>query len=47
MPGAKVSTFNFQQVDVFASQPLGGNPLAVVIDADHLDDDKMAALPID
>ncbi len=43
MPGAKVSTFNFQQVDVFASQPLGGNPLAVVIDADHLDDDKMAA----
>ncbi|MCO7727614.1 PhzF family phenazine biosynthesis protein [Brucella intermedia] len=36
-------TFKFQQVDVFASRPLGGNPLAVVVDADSLDDARMAA----
>ncbi|MFC5437192.1 PhzF family phenazine biosynthesis protein [Rhodanobacter umsongensis] len=33
----------FQQVDVFSSQPLGGNPLAVVIGADALDEAQMAA----
>ncbi len=41
--GPTVDTFSFQQVDVFASRPLGGNPLAVVIDADRLDEGKMAA----
>ena len=36
-------TFDFKQVDVFASEPLKGNPLAVVIAADGLPDDRMAA----
>jgi PhzF family phenazine biosynthesis protein len=31
----------FTQVDVFSEAPLGGNPLAVVIDADGLDDAAM------
>jgi len=43
MLGSKDFTFKFQQVDVFASRPLGGNPLAVVVDADSLDDARMAA----
>jgi PhzF family phenazine biosynthesis protein len=34
----------FQQVDVFTAVPLRGNPLAVVVDADGLDDDRMAAV---
>lgn len=33
----------FQQVDVFSSQPLRGNPLAVVAGADALSDAQMAA----
>ncbi len=33
----------FQQVDVFSSRPLLGNPLAVVIGADALSDEQMAA----
>ena len=33
----------FSQVDVFASQPLRGNPVAVVHDADDLTDEQMAA----
>lgn len=33
----------FAQVDVFTETPLLGNPLAVVIDADDLTDDDMAA----
>jgi len=36
--------FAFQQVDVFTSQPLLGNPLAVVVGADALSDAQMAAL---
>jgi PhzF family phenazine biosynthesis protein len=39
-----MTTFSFQQVDVFASRPLKGNPLAVVISADGLSDETMAAL---
>jgi len=35
--------FSFQQVDVFSSKPLLGNPLAVVLGADSLSDDQMAA----
>jgi trans-2,3-dihydro-3-hydroxyanthranilate isomerase len=31
-------------VDVFAEHPLAGNPLAVVPDADHLDDRQMRAI---
>ena len=38
-----MADFPFQQVDVFSSQPLGGNPLAVVAGADALDDAQMAA----
>lgn len=41
--GAKgASAFAFQQVDVFSSERLRGNPLAVVIGADALTDDQMA-----
>lgn len=32
----------FAQVDVFTAQPLRGNPLAVVIDGEGLDDDTLA-----
>lgn len=35
--------FNFKQVDVFSREPLLGNPLAVVLDADELSDERMAA----
>jgi PhzF family phenazine biosynthesis protein len=35
--------FVFRQVDVFTSEPLRGNPLAVVVDADVLTDTQMAA----
>jgi PhzF family phenazine biosynthesis protein len=35
--------FAFQQVDVFASEPLRGNPLAVVVGADELTASQMAA----
>jgi PhzF family phenazine biosynthesis protein len=34
--------FSFQQVDVFSSQPLKGNPVAVVIGVDGLSDAQMA-----
>lgn len=33
----------FDQVDVFSATPFGGNPVAVVHDADDLDDSTMAA----
>jgi PhzF family phenazine biosynthesis protein len=36
-------TFPFQQVDVFSSQPMRGNPLAVVAGADALSDQQMQA----
>lgn len=36
-------THEFRQVDVFATGPLTGNPVAVVHDADDLDDAQMAA----
>jgi PhzF family phenazine biosynthesis protein len=38
-----VPRHRFDQVDVFTAQPLRGNPLAVVHDADDLDDATMAA----
>src|SRR5438045_3414528 len=31
----------FEQVDVFTEQPYAGNPVAVVLDAEGLDDDAM------
>lgn len=36
-------TLTFQQVDVFAENPLEGNALAVVCNADELTDEQMAA----
>jgi hypothetical protein len=42
--GIKRDEFVFHQVDVFTSQPLLGNPLAVVVGADTLTDAQMAAL---
>ena len=33
---------SFRQVDVFSSEPLLGNPVAVVHDADGMDADQMA-----
>lgn len=36
--------YPFKQLDVFTEQPLQGNPLAVVFDADDLSDERMAAL---
>jgi PhzF family phenazine biosynthesis protein len=38
-----MTRFDFHQVDVFTTQPLRGNPLAVVVGADSLDDNQMAA----
>ncbi|MDE1711666.1 PhzF family phenazine biosynthesis protein (plasmid) [Chromobacterium amazonense] len=37
-----MNSMNFKQVDVFSSTPLKGNPVAVVLDADGLDDQQMA-----
>ncbi len=37
-----MTSFRFQQVDVFTATPLRGNPLAVVIGADALSDRQMA-----
>lgn len=37
-----MSSLSFKQVDVFSSTPLKGNPVAVVFDADELDDRQMA-----
>ena len=39
----RVPTLEFRQVDVFSAEPLRGNPVAVVHDADDLDDEEMAA----
>lgn len=43
MQSQNKTAFAFQQVDVFASRPLYGNPLAVIIGADALTDAQMAA----
>jgi PhzF family phenazine biosynthesis protein len=42
--GEAMTEFGFRQVDVFTTQPLRGNPLAVVIGADVLSSAQMAAL---
>lgn len=36
--------YRFSQVNVFSDNPLGGNPVAVVHDADTINEDQMAAL---
>ncbi len=38
-----MTTYPFSQVDVFAAEPMSGNPVAVVHDAAGLDDAQMAA----
>ncbi|MFC0219548.1 PhzF family phenazine biosynthesis protein [Pseudochelatococcus lubricantis] len=38
-----MSEFSFHQVDVFTTQPMAGNPLAVVVGADGLSERQMAA----
>ena len=38
-----MARFGFQQVDVFASEPFKGNPVAVVLGGDALSDAQMAA----
>ncbi len=38
-----MAQFAFQQVDVFSSEPLKGNPVAVVLGADDLSNAQMAA----
>jgi len=43
LPPKNSTVLAFQQVDVFSSKPLLGNPLAVVIGADALSDEQMAA----
>jgi PhzF family phenazine biosynthesis protein len=36
-----MSTYRFKQVDAFTSRPLYGNPVAVVLGADDLEDEQM------
>src|SRR5215212_2451086 len=43
-PEDTMPTFPFMQVDAFTDQPLGGNPCAIVFDADTLDDATMLAI---
>ncbi len=38
------SRYHFLQIDAFTTTPLGGNPCAVLLDADDLDDATMLAL---
>lgn len=40
-------TFPFMQVDAFTEQPLGGNPCAIILDADALDENEMQAIAIE
>lgn len=39
-----MKTLRYEIVDVFTDRPFAGNPLAVVLDADHLDSDQMQAI---
>ncbi len=39
-----MATYSFQQVDAFTTSPLGGNPCAIVFDADDLDPKTMQAI---
>ncbi len=40
-------TYPFWQVDAFTRQALGGNPAAIIFDADDLTDDQMQALAVE
>ncbi len=39
-----MAIYPFMQVDAFTTQRLGGNPCAILFDADNLDDDAMLAI---
>jgi trans-2,3-dihydro-3-hydroxyanthranilate isomerase len=39
-----MSVYPFMQVDAFTSQPLGGNPCAILFDTDEMDDATMLAI---
>jgi trans-2,3-dihydro-3-hydroxyanthranilate isomerase len=39
-----MSSYPFMQVDAFTTQPLGGNPCAIIFDADDLDEATMLAV---
>lgn len=39
-----MSNYSFMQIDAFTDQPLGGNPCAVVFEADSLDDQTRLAI---
>jgi len=39
--------YPFMQVDAFTTQPLGGNPCAVVFDADHMNAETMQAIALE
>jgi trans-2,3-dihydro-3-hydroxyanthranilate isomerase len=39
-----MATYPFMQVDAFTDHPLGGNPCAIVFDADDLDSETMQAI---
>ena len=41
-----MTTRPFRQVDVFGSDPFTGNPLAVVLDAEGLDDDELRRISV-
>ena len=34
----------FEQVDVFGARPFGGNPLAVIVDAEGISDEQMQVI---
>lgn len=40
-------TFPFMQVDAFTTQPLAGNPCAIIFDADRLTDEQMQAIALE
>src|SRR4051794_10904651 len=42
--GRAMRTYPFMQVDAFTTRPLGGNPCAIVFDADDLDAATMQAI---
>lgn len=43
MKGPMANRFDFKQLDVFSEVPLKGNPLAVVLEADGICDERMLA----
>ncbi|MCG0996331.1 PhzF family phenazine biosynthesis protein [Acetobacter indonesiensis] len=46
LPLTKKGSLDFRQVDVFSKIPLKGNPVAVVVGADHLSTEQMSAFSV-